>query len=163
MGKLGNIRVIVTGAEHSGTRFVWGLLSVHPDLKPFHVSIPSEGKLKPLSDADIVVYVVRDKTCTLRSQEQGNSVKEEHLIQCNAKDSVEMADNYFYGEMEKTNKPYILISYETLLRHKSAYLRQIFRSMGISEDYDYDFEGWVDVGYGDISTTPVDGNKKYIT
>jgi hypothetical protein len=155
------MKVVVAGAEHSGTRWVWALLSCHPEIEPIHISIPSEGKLKPL-EGDVIVYVVRDRSCTLKSQEFENSVKQEHLEEMLSGDAVEMADRWFMKQGIKSDAKTVLISYETLLRFRDLYLFQIFKQIGVNEYITIPREGVVDIGYGKMNLKPSDQNKKYI-
>lgn len=161
--------VIVMGAEHSGTRYVHALLSVHPEIKSFHYSIPSAGKVYEMREIiegmktggpyrDIyIVYVTRDRSCTLKSQEKSNSVAESHLEMYNAKDGVELADNFIKG------KSPMFVSYETIIRFRDLYLSGIFHKLGVgTENYDYSRVEKIDIGYDFIDPIPYDANEKYI-
>jgi hypothetical protein len=92
------IDVLITGAEHSGTRFMWALMNIHPNVNAIHSSIPSDHQLKDfdtLISEVIIIYMVRDKSCTLKSQLKNNSLKDEHLERMDAKDAIEVADRFF--------------------------------------------------------------------
>lgn len=166
--------VMVIGAEHSGTRFLWALMELHPHVKAFHYSLPSGGglyKIKNISahamtfgiDRLKYIYVVRDKSCTLKSQKKENSVKPVHLKRMRAKDSIEMADKFFLQEAKKNNIEYIFVSYETMVRFRDQYLWETFIRLELDPSvYNWKHKGVMDIGYGKISVIPNDGNKKYI-
>ena len=160
--------VIVCGAEHSGTRFVWALMELHPHIKAAHLSFPSGGRFYPVNTVvenkkfwgdikDFVfLYVVRDKWCNLKSQERESSL--------NAEDAVVLSDEFFIEEMKRLNHKFLFVSYETVVRFRDRYLRQIFENINVNPyEFDYDYEGDMDIGYsGKISVIPKDGNEKYI-
>lgn len=173
MAKVG---IIVTGAEHSGTRFVSALFMRHNQVKEvIHNSVPTGGKLHSFRDMAArmksdgcdhvkVVWVVRDATITLQSQRKvGHSCKPWMLKEYLTHNPVTMAYKYITEQISFTGLPYTFASYETLMANRNAYLSHIFMFLGLDPNmFDYGFTGDVDFGYMNISTSLKDGNKKYI-
>lgn len=174
------MRLICCGVEHSGTRWVTGLLYNHPDVaEVHHISFPSgqDGVFvdlkKWISDKNFedeiknIVVVTRDKSCNTKSiEKQSGAIKNKNRI---IKESPcdDIFDACLYNmnktlsELEDINIFYI--SYESLLQQKDGVLKQTFKLLRLDVDkYDFKFKGKIKKGWFEVDSVGRDGNKKYV-
>lgn len=173
---LASIKVIVIGPEHSGTRWVSGLLSIHPEIEFFkHLSYPSGGEWPKIDQIYIneklkgtnlkIIICVRDKTCNNLSAEKSSSYKNnKKVIAQDYGNLVDDAISIINKQIQAIDKSdLVFISYESLLLHRKLVLQQTFRLLGINEDnYDYDNTDVITVkNWIHVSLKGIDGNAKY--
>jgi hypothetical protein len=163
-------RVLVVGAEHSGVRWIWALVSRHPQIEARVVSFPSQGQWPTLQnpvkgldfgEGDFLLHVCRDRSCVRKAHEKESSYYPKMVDKYG--DCVVTAANYAIEIYRPMHLHKLFVSYETMIQCRYDYLLQIFMSMGLHMlEYPYDD---VDVQgpWFTVNTAPKDGNAKYIT
>lgn len=170
------MRILVIGPEHSGTRWVLGLLKIHPDVTDIkHISYPYGGDgdyhwaglTYYINNGYKIVIVCRDRTCNLKAMEsysEANNHKDEILRDTGAKNIFQAAMLKLMEQVRQHDpKNFTVVSYESLISYKALTLRQTFRLLGLPEDaYDYGRTGQVTHDWFTVDLNPADGNEKYI-
>jgi len=190
----------VIGCEHSGTRLFSQNMCIHPDVEEkqvHHASIPSGGKNYTQNKCNIMrdksrnvsfIFVMRDRTCMLKSQERDGSFNylyEQHmnmpahpkgwnqLYGKNVVDNWSGCFDILFDACVENNINYTIVSYEGYIQNRKQILYKMYSDLGLdpkivdytkmSPDTDYDVnKSWCYSGYmGHVE--PKDGNAKYFT
>ena len=160
------MRLLVFGCEHSGTRWLTHLLSLHPDVDSvLHRSCPHGGQI-PTSDLvsdlksrhfDGVALMFRDQSCCLAAQETGGSF--EAAVESSRRSLQEQerptstTDPFLQSSLISTwvnsaaavfdacrteQIAVTLVSYEMLVQARSLALQQALNLLGLdSARYDF--------------------------
>jgi len=181
------MRIMVVGCESSGTRWLYHNVVLHPQVtKMTHFSIPWKDQnptskiINVLSEYDAVLFMVRDSSCTAASMTKGagwwklldknrknpNCAQYKVYSQDPIENWKESAD-VIINELNRTNKMYEIISYESLIQFREHVLNKLFGHLGLDptlyQFYDKNHQGldkfleWAGPG----SLYANDGNKKY--
>lgn len=175
------MRIICVGVEHSGTRWVTGLLWNHPDVEEVHhISFPSgpQGEFvnlnewikdKKLNQDNLAIVVVsRDASCNTKSinKSSGAAKNRKRIIDNTPKNNIFDACLYELKQSVESvddNISVVHISYESLLQWRNNILKQTFKTLGLNvKKYNYDFKGTIKKGWISVEAIGKDGNKKYI-
>lgn len=162
------INVQVIGAQHSCTRLFVGLLNQHPEIGHVgHQSVPScteNGYHQMLHyftphysvKIDKIIIVVRDKHCVNRSNKEKKGFK-------NVGDkAVKFITEQINKMGEEKLKDIIFTSYEMLYQYPEFTLKQLFRQIGVSEDYKIDNKKGFQGSWFKVDLNIKDVNEKYI-
>lgn len=168
----GDTSVFVVGAEHSGTRYLWGLLKCHKDIGYVGVlSYPGNGRwwklteLKHFSSSSKVVIIFRDKTCLKSSQKREGTCGPEQLDETPYDNIYDAAYNRILDELkEYSEADVVCVSYEGLVQSHEFFRNRMFNDLELNpENWQPPDNGIVDGGWFTVNVKPVDGNVKYIT
>jgi len=185
-------RIIVFGAQNSGTRWICNLISNHPDSgkNVDHASIPQgDGAPAFLDDPnsvwDTYLIVVRDANCVRASLKAKNPPNWKKYIESGTKVyDTDIVKNFqlaiqdlIENKLIPLNINYVFVSYETMMQFKESYLTQILTQIDLDpKKYPWDLEGRTpftgldpsngkDKYFADreyCEQIPIDGNRKYI-
>mgnify|MGYP000512240138 CR=1 FL=1 len=182
-------RVLIVGCEHSGTRWIAHLLSLHPDVTAEHASSPSAGKL-PLEtiegrlargDFDGLAIVFRDASAIRAAQMVSGSFDEVKrraakspcdpefaLLHADIVETWKATADYLHNLCRRYSVASCAVSYETTLQSRRVSLSQTFCLLQISPSaYSYYDQEHADRSVAvpwdaQVGTTAVDGNEKYV-
>ena len=149
---------IVVGCEHSGTRLFCQNMLIHPDVETKqveHLSIPSgannytQEKLNAIKSNEnelSFIFVVRDRTCVLKSQEQSgsfNALYEKHmnmpahpkgynqLYGKNVVDNWSICFDKLFDACVENDINYTIVSYEGYVQNRKQILYKMDSDLGL--------------------------------
>jgi len=168
------MRILVVGIEHSCTRFMTGLMKIHPQVDyVFHLSVPTKLESPDLEQYwkdhafDKAVTITRDRCCNDLSYLKSSSVAKMCGKELSGKplgSGSDVARSHLQPFLENHKDDVVVVSVESLFQYKELVLKQTFRLLGLSEEgYDYQNTGKIWHDWFSASLDPADPNEKYFT